>query len=80
MNRARAGHSVEPAQYSEQIIGQLMAAVPPGSPLTTGSRWQASTQEVRDWAASAGFETGADGSIPEQAIAAYNETHPDRPY
>jgi len=57
-----------------------MAAVPPGSPLTTGSRWQASTQEVRDWAASAGFETGADGSIPEQAIAAYNETHPDRPY
>ena len=46
----------------------------------TGSRWQASTQEVRNWALSAGFETGADGSIPEQAIAAYNQTHPDRPY
>jgi hypothetical protein len=45
-----------------------------------GSRWQASTQEVRDWAVSAGFEAdGADG-IPEHAIAAYNETHPGRPY
>jgi hypothetical protein len=37
----------------------------------------ASTQEVRDWAVSAGFEVDADGSIPEQAITAYNETHPD---
>jgi len=46
----------------------------------TGSRWQASTREVRDWALSAGFEPGADGAIPEQAIAAYNQTHPDRPY
>ncbi len=31
-------------------------------------------------ARSAGFEPGTDGSIPEQAIAAYNQTHPDRPY
>jgi hypothetical protein len=46
----------------------------------TGSRWQASTQEVRTWALSAGFEPGSDGSIPEQAITAYNQTHPDRPY
>jgi hypothetical protein len=46
----------------------------------TGSRWQASTSEVRDWALSAGFEPGSDGSIPEQAIAAYNQTHPERPY
>jgi hypothetical protein len=46
----------------------------------TGSRWQASTQEVRNWARSAGFEPHSDGSIPEQAIAAYNQTHPDRPY
>jgi hypothetical protein len=23
---------------------------------------------------------GADGSIPEQAITAYNQTHPDHPY
>jgi hypothetical protein len=46
----------------------------------TGSRWQASTQEVRNWALSAGFEPASDGSIPQQAITAYNQTHPDRPY
>lgn len=45
-----------------------------------GSRWQASTWEVRNWALSAGFELGGDGRIPERAIAAYNATHPDRPY
>jgi len=46
----------------------------------SGSRWQASTTEVRNWALNAGFEIGADGSIPERAIMAYNQTHPDRPY
>ena len=46
----------------------------------TGSRWQASTAEVRRWALSAGFELGSNGSIPEQAITAYNQIHPDRPY
>jgi len=46
----------------------------------TGSRWQASTREVRSWALSAGFELGRDGSIPEHAVVAYNQTHPDRPY
>jgi hypothetical protein len=46
----------------------------------TGSRWQASTREVRNWALSAGFELGSNGSIPEHAITAYNQTHPDRPY
>ncbi len=45
-----------------------------------GSQWQASTREVKDWAIRAGFELGSDGSIPEQAIIAYNQTHPDRPY
>ncbi len=45
-----------------------------------GSRWQASTREVRNWALDAGFELGGDSSIPEQAIMAYNETHPHRPY
>jgi hypothetical protein len=49
-------------------------------PEITGSRWQASTREVRDWALGAGFEPGADGGIPEQAIAAHNQTHPERPY
>jgi hypothetical protein len=46
----------------------------------TGSRWQASTQEVTNWALSAGYEIADDGSIPDQAIMAYNQTHPDRPY
>ena len=46
----------------------------------TGSRWQAGTSEVRQWAAGNGFQTGADGTIPEQAITAYNQTHPNRPY
>jgi hypothetical protein len=46
----------------------------------TGSQWQASTQEVRNWALSTGFEIGSDGTIPGQAITAYNQTHPDRPY
>ena len=46
----------------------------------TGSQWQASTEEVRNWAGSAGFEPGTHGSIAEQAIAAYNATQPDRTY
>ena len=46
----------------------------------TGSQWQASTREVRDWALSASFRIDRDGTIPEQAIMAYNQTHPDRPY
>jgi hypothetical protein len=46
----------------------------------TGSRWQASTQEVQNWALSASFELGGGGTIPEQAITTYNQTHPDRPY
>ncbi len=46
----------------------------------TGSRWQASTTEVRSWALGAGFELASDSSVPEQAITAYNQTHPDRPY
>ena len=46
----------------------------------SGSRWQASTREVKDWALRAGFHIGSDGTIPEQAITAYNQTHPDRPY
>ena len=45
-----------------------------------GSQWQASTSEVRSWALSAGFELDGDGGIPEQAITAYNQTHPGRPY
>jgi hypothetical protein len=58
---------------------RLARAREPG-PEITGSRWQASTREVRDWARGAGFEPGADGSIPQQVIAAYNQIHPERPY
>jgi len=46
----------------------------------TATRWQAGTSEVREWAADNGFQIGTDGTIPEQAITAYNQTHPDRPY
>jgi hypothetical protein len=46
----------------------------------TGAPWQASTSEVREWAASNGFQVGADGTIPGPAITAYNQIHPDRPY
>ena len=45
-----------------------------------GSRWQASTSEVREWAAGNGFEIESDGTIPGRASAAYNQTHPERPY
>jgi hypothetical protein len=46
----------------------------------TGSRWQASTSEVRKWAASNGFQTGADGSIPHQAIRRTTRHIPTGPY
>ncbi len=46
----------------------------------TGSRSQASTSEVREWAASQGFQIDSAGTIPAPAITAYNQTHPDRPY
>jgi hypothetical protein len=49
-------------------------------PEITGSRWQASTSEVRRWAASSGFQIDPEGAVPGPAIAAYNQTHPDRPY
>jgi hypothetical protein len=57
-----------------------MARAPQPRAEITGSRWQASTQDVRNWALSAGFAPRSDGSIPEQAITAYNQVHPDHPY
>ena len=60
--------------------GLPAAAENSGAAEISGSRWQASTADVRTWALNAGFEIGADGSIPEQAITAYNQTHPGRPY
>ncbi len=49
-------------------------------PEIAGSRWQAGTAEVREWAASSGFQIDPDGAIPGPAISAYNQAHPDRPY
>ena len=49
-------------------------------PEIAGSRWQASTCEVREWAARCGFQIGPDGTIPGPAMTAYNQAHPDRPY
>jgi hypothetical protein len=95
LDRERPGRSVDEltrAVFAELAMkrtrraGELVAEAirlarvrEPGAEIT-GSRWQASTSEVRNWAVSAGFEIGSDGSIPEQAISAYNQTHPDRPY
>lgn len=58
---------------------RLARSRPPRAEIT-GSRWQAGTSEVRQWAAGNSFQIGTDGTIPEQAITAYNQTHPDRPY
>jgi hypothetical protein len=67
---------------AEELVAEAirLARTRPPRAEIAGSAWQASSQEVRDWAVGAGFEVDADGSIPEQAIAADNETHPDRPY
>jgi hypothetical protein len=47
----------------------------------SASGWQAGTAEVRAWALRAGYEIASDGdALPERAIMAWNETHPDRPY
>ena len=66
------------ADFVAEAILLARAREPHGE--ISGSRWQASTADVRNWALNAGFETGADGSVPEQAITAYNQTHPDHPY
>ena len=65
-----------------ELVAEAIRVARPREPRAeiTGSRWQASTREVRNWALSAGFEIGSDGTIPRQAITAYNQTHPDRPY
>jgi hypothetical protein len=73
MKRTRRG-----AELVAEAIRLARASEP--HPEITGSRWQASTGDVRNWALNAGFEIGTDSRIPEQAITAYNQAHPDRPY
>lgn len=67
---------------SAELVAEAIRLARAGKPHAeiSGSRWQASTAEVRDWALDAGFEIGADGGIPEQAVTAYNQTHPGHPY
>lgn len=67
---------------ASDLVAEAIRIARAGQPRAeiTGSGWQASTAEVREWAAGNGFQIGADGTIPEQAITAYNETHPDQPY
>ena len=64
------------------LVAEAIRLARPRQPGTeiTGSQWQASTAEVRNWALSAGFELGADGTIPGPAITAYNQIRPGRPY
>lgn len=67
---------------ASDLVAEAIRIARAGQPRAeiTGSRWQASTAEVREWAIGNGFQIGADGTIPELAITAYNQTHPDRPY
>ncbi len=67
---------------ASDLVSEAIRVARPREPRAeiTGSRWQASTAEIREWAASNGFQIGSDGTIPGPAITAYNQTHPDRPY
>ncbi|HEY3951973.1 MAG TPA: hypothetical protein VGM53_01240 [Streptosporangiaceae bacterium] len=69
-------------QRAAELVAEAIRMARPREPHAdiTGSQWQASTQEVRNWALSGGFQIGDDGHIPDQAIMAYNQTHPARPY
>jgi hypothetical protein len=73
---------IKRTRRATDLVAEAIRMARPGQPRTeiTGSEWQASTSEVRKWAASNGFQIGSDGTIPPQAITAYNQTHPDRPY
>lgn len=74
--------AMKPTRRAAELVAEAIKMARPHQPRAeiTGSRWQASTSEARNWALNAGFEIGSDGTIPEQAITAYNQTHPDRPY
>jgi hypothetical protein len=69
-------------QRAVELVAEAIRISRTRQPCTAiaGSRWQASTREAREWALAAGYELSSDDSIPEHAIAAYNQLHPDRPY
>ena len=74
--------AIKPTRRAAELVAEAIKMARPHQPRAqiTGSRWQASTSEVRNWALNVGFEIGSDGTIPGQTITAYNQTHPDRPY
>ena len=74
--------AIKRTRRAADLVAEAIRLARPRQPGTeiTGSQWQASTSEVRNWALSAGFELGADGTIPGPAITAYNQVHPGRPY
>jgi hypothetical protein len=74
--------AIKRTRRAADLVAEAIRLARPRQPGTeiTGSQWQASTSEVRNWALSAGFELGADGTIPGPAITAYNQIHPGRPY
>jgi hypothetical protein len=74
--------AIKRTRRAADLVAEAIRLARPGQPGTeiTGSPWQASTSEVRNWTLSAGFELGADDTIPGPAITAYNEIHPGRPY
>ena len=61
--------AIEKTRRAANLVAEAIRLARPRQPGTeiTGSRWQAGTSEVRKWALSAGFELGADGSIPGPA-------------
>ncbi len=74
--------AIKRTRRAADLVAEAIRLARPREPGTeiTGSQWQASTSEVRNWALSAGFELGADGTLPGPAITAYNQIHPSRPY
>jgi len=74
--------AIKQTRRAADLVAEAIRLARPRQPGTeiTGSQWQASTSEIRNWALGAGFELGADGSIPGPAITAYNQIHPGRPY
>ena len=92
LERERPGRTMEELSGAElaikrtrraaDLVAEAIRLARPPQPETeiTGSQWQASTSEVRNWALGAGFELGAGATIPGPAITAYNQTHSDRPY
>ena len=74
--------AIKRTRRAADLVAEAIRLARPHRPGTeiTGSQWQASTSEVRNWALNEGFELGAGGTIPAPAITAYNQVHPDRPY